>query len=233
MTIGPDGALWFTDGNGFIGRMTMSGTVTNEYTVANGVHALGDISTGPDGNLWITFGGNQVIKMTTGGVMTFITLSSSGNAGADFLAAGPDNAMWVVGYQQIIRVPTSGTGISFYPIAGQTDLRYIIKGPDNNLWVSDTGGNSILKVTTSGAWIGYPLSNDGSVSPFDITNGSDGNLYFVSSGTFNYQIGRITTAGVVTLFPGGALPFGLTTGSDGNIWFADEGDSEIGKLILH
>ncbi len=51
-----------------------------------------------------------------------------------------------------------------------------------------------------------------------IVEGSDGNLWFT---TTNGQLGRITPAGRITMFPlpNSADPFGVAAGPDGNIWF--------------
>ena len=64
-----------------------------------------------------------------------------------------------------------------------------------------------------------------------ITAGPDGNLWFTES-TAN-QIGRITTAGVVTEFPiptAGSGPVGIAAGPDGNLWFTEANSSRIGRM---
>src|SRR5712692_2068297 len=69
---GPDGALWFTDFLGRVGRITTGGVAT-EYTVAG---KLGGIVAGPDGNLWFTdIGGAQVGRITPSGVVTRFPVS--------------------------------------------------------------------------------------------------------------------------------------------------------------
>src|SRR5581483_8988231 len=56
ITTGPDGNLWFTEGDGNkIGQITPTGTV-KEFTVPTAKSNLGGITTGPDGNLWFTEG---------------------------------------------------------------------------------------------------------------------------------------------------------------------------------
>src|SRR5438477_6073721 len=52
ITVGPDSALWFTEGGSSkIGRMTTLGVVTNEFpTLTTGAGPFG-IATGLDGNL--------------------------------------------------------------------------------------------------------------------------------------------------------------------------------------
>jgi streptogramin lyase len=66
-------------------------------------------------------------------------------------------------------------------------------------------------------------------SPFDITNGPDGNLWFTAPA--QQEIGQITTTGTVNTFPtGGVTPNGITTGPDGNLWFTAPGNDTIGQI---
>ncbi len=54
MTVGPDGAVWFTDtGTHALGRITTAGAVT-EYPTTLLPYLSGGIATGPDGALWFT-----------------------------------------------------------------------------------------------------------------------------------------------------------------------------------
>ena len=57
ITVGPDGALWFTEENGDkIGRITTAGDIT-EYPIPTVPAAPSEITTGPDGALWFTESG--------------------------------------------------------------------------------------------------------------------------------------------------------------------------------
>src|SRR5271170_1273471 len=64
ITVGPDGALWFTEGTGSkIGRVTTLGAIT-EYPITGNDFPVG-ITAGPDGALWFTnFGGIGQITTT-------------------------------------------------------------------------------------------------------------------------------------------------------------------------
>jgi len=65
----------------------------------------------------------------------------------------------------------------------------------------------------------------------NICAGPDGALWFTEH--FGNNIGRITTAGVVTEFPAPTPSSGLdgiTKGPDGNLWFAEFDASNIGKI---
>lgn len=107
----------------------------------------------------------------------------------------------------------------------------IAAGPDGNLWVANTGSNTIAKVSTAGVILqnySLPTANAG---VRDITVGPDGNLWFTET-TAN-KIGRITTAGVITEFSvptAASQPYGITAGSDGALWFTEFAGNKIGRI---
>jgi hypothetical protein len=53
ITTGPDGALWFTERAGKIGRITTAGVIT-EFPVPTASSSPNGITAGPDGGLWFT-----------------------------------------------------------------------------------------------------------------------------------------------------------------------------------
>ena len=67
-----------------------------------------------------------------------------------------------------------------------------------------------------------------------ITAGPDGALWFTETVAETVgQIGRITTAGVVTEYPlptVNSLPAGITAGPDGALWFTEGGSNRIGRI---
>ena len=86
--------------------------------------------------------------------------------------------------------------------------------------------------TPSGTFINttyYPLTGD--VVPYRITAGPDGAMWFtIFKGD---QIGRITTAGVVTQYPVPtpySQPEGIVAGPDGALWFAESANLKIGRI---
>src|SRR2546423_423289 len=73
----------------------------------------------------------------------------------------------------------------------------------------------------------FPIPTRG--TPFDITAGPDGNLWFTENE--GGKIGRITTAGRITEFPlAGSFPGGITAGPDGNLWYTLENGNAIGRI---
>jgi streptogramin lyase len=70
----------------------------------------------------------------------------------------------------------------------------------------------------------------GAIPSVGIVTGPDKNLWFTLQQEYG-GIGRITTAGVVTLFddPGGEYTQGITVGPDGALWFA-ESNGTVGRM---
>ena len=67
--------------------------------------------------------------------------------------------------------------------------RQIVAGPDGALWFTNSGNNSIGRITTSGTVTSY--TGTGIKQPGGIAAGPDGALWFTNYG--NNSIGRITT----------------------------------------
>jgi len=70
-TVGPDGAVWFTEIRSRVGRITMDGRITEFSAGIPRRSFLGGIVTGPDKNLWFTlYHGNELARITPRGVVT-------------------------------------------------------------------------------------------------------------------------------------------------------------------
>ena len=111
ITVGPDGALWFTEENGHkIGRITTDGAIT-EYQIPTIPSSPGEITAGPDGNLWFTeFGANppKVGRLTTGNPPVCSEWELPLGSAPDGITAGPDGAIWFTenGAAKIGRITT-------------------------------------------------------------------------------------------------------------------------------
>jgi streptogramin lyase len=107
ITVGPGGALWFTnyDGNS-IGRITAHRKLT-DYSGAQ-VRGPWGIAAGPDGALWFTNQGNNSIGRitTTGQITNYTAPNINGPYG---ITAGPDKALWFTNIDAIGRITTALT----------------------------------------------------------------------------------------------------------------------------
>jgi streptogramin lyase len=232
ITAAPDGALWFTGIPGEVGRITTSGVVS-EFAVpdvpppagspagtASTPATLSSITTGPDGALWFTGVPGEVGRITTSGVVSEFAV--------------PDVP------------PPAGSpaGTASTPAT----LSAITSGPDGALWFSGVPGE-VGRITTAGAVTefavpdipppaGSPAGTASTQATLSaITTGPDGALWFLG---VSGEVGRITTAGVVSEFaepevpqPGGLpavtpLLNSLTTGPDGNLWLTTQNYAALG-----
>jgi streptogramin lyase len=162
-----------------------------------------------------------------------------------FLTSSWGQLYWIVGSAPLpatLELDTGGgssvnVGVLNQQVVASGGFVYLsdmVNGPDGAIWLTGGYNNSatdcgdeIFRLDAAGDLSIYPLKTCAS-SPTGITAGSDGALWFTQLST--NQIGRITTAGVVTAFtsPCGAISNGryintlqgpIISGSDGNLWF--------------
>lgn len=154
ITVGPDGALWFTNLDSYwIGRITTQGELT---TYATPLHfANYGITRGSDGAFWFTSGtsaGAAIWRITTEGVFSSFDLPTK-DANLSYITSGPDKALWftegLVG--QIGRITTGGVFAEYYVGGGYVDGPVaIVTGSDGNVWFGKQGSlNKIVLADTT------------------------------------------------------------------------------------
>lgn len=191
---------------------TLAGSLgTHGSRDGSGTNALffrpAGIAVDASGNVLVADTGNNTVRKitATGDVTTFA--GSAGNYGST------DNL---------------GTNALFYRPTGIAIDNF------NNIFVADTGNNTIRKITPSGnvntmagsAGVYGNLDNSGANALFSgpqgLTVDSSGNLYVVDTG--NGTIRKITSSGVVTTFAGSAGNYGATNGIGANaLFYAPQG----------
>jgi streptogramin lyase len=232
ITVGSDGAIWFTEETGGkIGRVTPGGTVT-EYPISGG-DPRGIVS-GSDGAMWVVQEAPYyVTRMTTAGIVAAQFVTPTTSSDPNEIAAGPDGALWFTEHAagNIGRITTAGS-VTEYPIA--TIGSYpagIAAGRDGGLWFVEQFGNNVGRIAISGGTPAeYPVPTSAS-NPIGIASGPDGALWFTEY-TGN-KIGRITTTGVVSEYPlttAASYPMGITSGPDGAVWFAECLGSKLARI---
>lgn len=234
ITVGPDGALWFTELSGNkIGRITTAGSLT-EFPVPTLDSQPSSITAGPDGALWFTeTRGNNIGRITTSGTITEYAIK--GNTSPQGITVGADSALWFTqNYSDGIgRVSVNGMITEDEVFSGSflKDPNGITVGPDGALWFTEEGsnetaGNYIGRITTSGTLTEILIPTFDS-NPSSITSGPDGALWFTESNA--PKIGRITTGGAITEFPASAANF-ISVGPDGALWFTETSNNKIGRI---
>ena len=203
ITVGPDGALWFTENAGNrIGRRADDGTFT-EFTIPTASSGPKGIVTGSDGNLWFTENNkNQIGRLTTAGVFTEFPIPTA-SAHPEGIAAGADGNLWFVenNGHNVGRITLDGT-ITEFPLPVATRVFRIAGGPDGNLWFPEFDTNRVGRMSTGGALTEFlvPTATSG---PYGIVAGTDRNLWF--SEFKEAKIGRVGV-GLPSLSTSGLSP---------------------------
>ena len=166
-------------------------------------------------------------------------------ANPDAITAGPDGNLWFINDRatpgsfpatilavSIGRITPAGVITEFPITTPATFPSDITSGPDGALWYTEntSSGPMIGRITTAGVITEFPAGSIG-VTPDNqridsITAGPDGALWFTEASHpdgspfhVNGSIGRITTAGALSLFPVPSIPSGITAGPDGALWY--------------
>jgi len=227
ITVGPDGALWFTDQlRGKIGRISTAGNAKAYPLPPIAGRFPTGITAGPDGALWFAdSGANTIGRITTAGAVTEYPIPSV-LASPQWITAGSDGALWFTEEHtgNIGRITMTGTITEYHVPTNPSSPVGIAAGPDGALWFTELDGNNIGRITTSGLIAEYPARTSHS-GPWAITAGPDDAMWFTES--YGGNIGRITTAGVISEYPlltpgGSPVPWGIVAGPDGALWFAEE-----------
>ena len=231
ITPGPDGALWFIEGIGKVGRVTTAGAVT-EFPIPTPISDATFITAGPDGALWFAErSANQIGRITTAGAATEFAVTTKDSQPTG-ITAGPDGALWFAeaNADKIGRITTAGV-ISEFPIpTANSQPQGIAVGPDGNLWFTEVAGNKIGRITPTGVITEFPIPTANS-QPVGITAGADGALWFVERN--GNQVGRITTGGAISELPiptANSQPQSIAAGPDGNLWFTERATNKIGRV---
>jgi streptogramin lyase len=251
---GPDGEMWFTEeASGRIGRIDQAGEV-REFPIPAAGSAPSGIAAGPDGSLWFVDPANDTIGRIGAGPLpprdmelpTYNGIAEQGRA----LTAQPGSWTGAPTAFEYQWERCSAAGSSCGPIAGATDPSYELGEADvgHTLRIkvtaeNDQGASAPVSSIATGviaafgdSWgevYEFPLPDvfgETPGEPQDITEGSDGNLWFVE---WSDKIARVTPSGQVTEFtvPDYARNLqGIAKGADGNIWFGERYVGSIDRI---
>lgn len=239
ITLGHDGALWFTefDGNK-IGRITTAGVIT-EYTVPTVGASPYMVTAGPGKTIWFTeYYSDKIGRVAPDGTITEFALPGA-NSSPLAITAGPDDSLWVTAYPgEIVRVSLTGAMKVFpLPVKGSVPFA-ITAGPDGALWFTYDGesvgrngasARHIGRMTIAGVVTEFAtLSDVGNAD--SITSSPDGALWFTDYGA--NRIGSLAQSGATHFYPSSA-PYNalnaLAVGPDGALWFTRQ-DGVVGRI---
>jgi streptogramin lyase len=253
ITLGPDGALWFTEENAppgakhKIGRITSSGAIS-EYLIPTDAATPSKIVTGPDGALWFTeYATHKIGRLdpalavpgTSNGITEYPPGGLTVPSNPDGIAVGPDGAggkaLWFTQYggNKISMITTGGT-ITEYPLpVPNSRPGDIALGPDGRMWYVETESQKIGRIDPAAA---VPGTSNG-IAEFSLPAGSDPSGIASSTATLWFtqllgnRIGQLSTSGsLLNEFPAGSGPSGIAFGPDGALWFTESTGNKIGRM---
>lgn len=252
MTRGPDGAVWYVETGGKIGRIASDGTVTRfpgpgTFTASSPAY----ITAHSDGNLYFTVYTGQLGRITPAGEISYIPIPPNPAAPQTNYRgiASVAGLLWVVDQggdddgDRIVSVNPASGATAQYPLEdAAANPEAVTLGPDGNVWFTRSGGQPALGrivpgVTPPGTApeaIFLP-GNDTHANPYGLATGLDGGGW-VTEPKGN-AIGRILPDLSPPLrfdlaFPD-SEPLGITASVDGTtMWFTEATGGRIGNLSI-
>ena len=208
--------------------------VPEGYTIENhatGIGAATALALGPDGSLYITdYQRGQVLKRTASGALEVV---ASGLPSSNALAVLPSGRIFAGGNDSYVYEIVDGT-----PQLFASGFSYIasMAAKGNDLFVANSGGNSISRVSTVTGAVTTELS--GVTNPFGVSFDVLGNMYFISHAvgelyTYDFanpprRLATITPyGGTYTGFGLGGRLFWSDYQRASLYWLKSDGDPEV------
>jgi streptogramin lyase len=227
IVVGPDGALWFAESPGYLGRISTAGALSE--SVIPGNYNAFFLCTGPDNALWIgaqnmSTGVSAIMRRDANGSFTTYTLASGRQIFN--LVLGSDGNLWFNQQTQLGQITPAGvvTMTTIRDSNGNSfPLHSLVNGPDNALWFStygtlgrfDLGTHAVTLYAANGPFAGTTVPGD----PTTIVVGPDGRLYF--SGSPLPVMASTTTGTMAPAYSQQLDPPStpLAFAPDGGLWF--------------
>jgi virginiamycin B lyase len=206
LTMGPDGAIWFTESDGTVGRLALGSGAIERHAFA-GTGQLSTIAVGPDGDLWVAAPEvNAILRIEPDPLaMTSYVMPLSGLYGGssdpDLVHAGPDGGMWFSqSYAMTIGRIDPATGVLTEHPAGVTPA-WLTTGGDGAIWFSDQLGAGVGRMDTTTGYVSECSLGFENEVPFGIATGPNGDVWVTEasvSQTGVNAIARVTMPRTVT-----------------------------------
>jgi streptogramin lyase len=216
---GPDGTIWFTEGHG-TGQIVKvdpaTAKIVGEYS--SGLITGGEpaqLVEGSDGDMWFAEYGMQgaIGRVTPNGEITEFTegLTSAGKPWG--MTLGPEGDVWFTEFSaggKIGRITPSGQITEFGEGLTRGEPGEIATGDNGDLYFTERGGEGAIgQITAEGEITEFTSGLTIDNTPWSITAGPDGNMWFTELG--QAKVARLTIAPGVDLEGTGAVSTSAAT----------------------
>ncbi|MBV8928283.1 MAG: hypothetical protein JO152_04060 [Mycobacteriaceae bacterium] len=238
MTIGGDGNVWFTDGNGAVVHRHNADGTFSAFPISgtsNGSINSNTLVTGGDGTVWISYD-RSIARLSTAGVVTAFPLPRpTFPYGVSAMTRDADGGIaFLSGDGQVGHAALDGTITRLGSVGSSSfGLGNFMLGPDKRLWLADTSNFNAPTLVAFGNGVAtrYPVP----AQPNNLLAGPDGNLWapFSSGGRFvKYDTsGNVVSNVAMPAFPAGVFTAATSANAivdaKGTIYFSD-GSAVIG-----
>ena len=234
---GPDGNMWFIDENAAkLVRLGMGGAFKEFPMPGLGGNAIA-LTVGADNKFYVGNESSKILRVSTSGAVSAFTTPSGDNTQFGTLTLGPDGNVWFPETAHLGMITTAGKITEFPYPAGFSEpnqIGTITVGGDGNIWFGEFNDDAIVRfnITTHKF---TEFKDPSTCSPVGLVKAKDDNVWFACLSLPN-DVGKITKAGAITLFPGGdgygaQETFQISTvGADGAPWFESGNNNVIFRI---
>jgi virginiamycin B lyase len=222
----------------YLDQLNADGTIANSYQIDSqaNLYDYSSLVTTANGYLFVLNDNVSTSKVIRFAIDSHTTQSYFSGDSLNNITTATDNTIWVTGcadsactQSYVGKISANGEAQKI-ALPAKVEPSVIAQGSDKNIWFVDEETNQIYKMSTDGKILGtYPaLSKIYRID--DLKSGADGNLWFLASyiysavppEVFPTAIGKITTGGVVTIYPmkENRDMTSLVLGPNNNLWFS-------------
>lgn len=217
----------------------------NVYVNQNGSYSEnGGAATAKSGNVWyLTELGIEDLNPATGLSSLFNYTGGEVDNFNGGVALGSDDNIWYTenNFNDVSKIVPSTHKITNFVLSQTCDPEAITAGPGGELFATCTSEDDVVALTTAGVQTYYPTGLSNIYQPQAITEGSDGNIWFVPSAFSPTVIAQLNVSnGVVTTFsaPNNNKYYAaddIASGPDGNLWMTSQGSGggPDGEVIVY
>ena len=243
ITLGAEGDLWFTQHaqskSGEVGRITPEGEVTEFGAGLTGFPSESGITAGSEGNLYfLALSGQGLGEITPTGETTDYPVEG-GEPELVGITTDADGNVWFTqdGVAEVWRMAPGGAaealGTGTEWTTPDYDTQGIAVGHEGDIWFTEFSAHAIGRLDpTNGKATKFTSGIPSGAEPTAIAVGPEGDFWFTLGGS-EYEIGRITPSGSVSLYKTGSssgTPDGIAAGPEGDLWLTEIENDKIWRV---